>query len=164
MCCSGALGIEDQLLSSCNKLHLTSRPQRLLMYAFLRNDNDPSVFKFAPSSVLDGASSTAKPNCIRGFPQLCQSLSLPICHSAANTGLVAPPNTGKGRTFLSSNVKFGQLMVQQQSQCSEPRDGRCTSVCMHAGLPSNEGDAITCTGPAAAAGMLQHTCTQQRLC
>jgi len=75
---------------------LTSKAHDRVTNIFLRKASAPCGVKTAPSSMmLPDESSTAKPTCSRGCRQL-----VPTCHSAANTGWVRPPNTGRGSTFL----------------------------------------------------------------
>jgi hypothetical protein len=83
--------------------NLTSTPQRRVTNTFRLNARLPLLVNVAPSSLLEGVSSTDRPSCSRGLRQLSRQLStLPTGHSAASTGLVMPPKTGKGRTFLQT--------------------------------------------------------------
>lgn len=82
---------------------LTSTPQRLVTNTFRLKARLPLLVRVAPSSLLEAVSSTDSPSCSRGLRQLSRQPSTPPTgHSAASTGLVMPPKTGKGSTFLQA--------------------------------------------------------------
>jgi hypothetical protein len=103
---AGMTQAAHQLLMSAASLHLTSTPQRRVTNTFRLNARLPLLVSVAPSSLLEGASSTDSPSCSRGLRQLSRQPSAPPTgHSAASTGLVMPPKTGKGSTFLQASER-----------------------------------------------------------